>query len=780
MSRALVLIVALTASAAVSSSGPAAPATSRSDLTQVVVELGGTDRAEASQRRFEQVLERAVPAASVHWRYRLVLNGVSVVLPERDVPRLRRLPGVRRVFDAVAYHVAAGPDAATIRARELPGSALASAGDGIKIAFVDDGVDQRHPFFDPTGYTMPDGFPKGQAQYTTAKVIVARAFAPPGTTWPHAGKPFDPEQSDHATHVAGIAAGNANTLAQGARISGIAPRAYIGNYKALTVPTDADVGLDGNAPEIVAAIEAAVADGMDVINLSIGEPEIEPTRDVVALALDAAAARGVVPVVAAGNDFDDFGQGSVASPGSSAAAITVGATTSAAQPAMAGFSSAGPTPVSLRLKPDVVAPGSSVLSSTPGGWRLSSGTSMAAPHVAGAVALLLQRHPDWTPAQVKAALTATARPLGAAPVTRAGAGLVDVAAADAPLVRPAPTAVSFGLVRAGELRRSVIELTDAGGGQGEWSAALEPLTAPSGTTLSLPQIVATVPGSITVELAAGTTDGEVAGVLVLRREGAARRIPFWGRVAARRLAGASSTLARPGVYAGTTRGRASRVDVYRYPEVPAGGGVSARLAGPEQVFRVRITQPVANFGVAIVSRGRGSRVEPRIVANGDENRLTGYAALPLNHNPYVDEFSEPILAAGALRPVPGTYDVVFDSPTRQGAGTYRFRFWVDDERPPSARLLTQSVRRGRPLLLRVGDAGSGIDPRSLEATLDGEVATARLQGSTIAIPTDGLRAGRHRLRVQLSDYQETRNTENVSRILPNTRVLEARVTIRPR
>ena len=161
-------------------------------------------------------------------------------------------------------------------------------------------------------------------------MIVARAFVPPGATWRHAGKPFDPEQSGHGTHVAGIAAGNANVLAEGQRISGIAPRALLGNYKALTIPTDADVGLDGNAPEIVAAIEAAVADGMDVINLSIGEPEIEPSRDLVALALDAAAAAGVVPVVAAGNDYGDYGAGSLSSPGSSADAITVGATSSGA------------------------------------------------------------------------------------------------------------------------------------------------------------------------------------------------------------------------------------------------------------------------------------------------------------------------------------------------------------------------------------------------------------------------------------------------------------------
>ena len=69
------------------------------------------------------------------------------------------------------------------------------------------------------------------------------------------------------------------------------------------MPT-ADYGLDGNSPEIAKAIDQAVADGMNVINLSIGEPEVEPSRDIVVQALDNAAAAGVVPVVAAGNDCD--------------------------------------------------------------------------------------------------------------------------------------------------------------------------------------------------------------------------------------------------------------------------------------------------------------------------------------------------------------------------------------------------------------------------------------------------------------------------------------------
>ena len=107
---------------------------------------------------------------------------------------------------------------------------------------------------------------------------------------------------------------------------------------------------------------------------------------------------------------------------------------------------------------------------------------------------------------------------------------------------------------------------------------------------------------------------------------------------------------------------------YRYPEDPSGVDVTTTLRGPERVFRLRLTKPAANFGVVIVHRGRGSRVEPRVVAGLDENRLTGYAGLPTNHNPYMDAFGEPTLAAGALSPIPGEYGVVFDSAGQAGAG----------------------------------------------------------------------------------------------------------------
>ena len=84
---------------------------------------------------------------------------------------------------------------------------------------------------------------------------------------------------------------------------------------------------------------------MDVINLSLGEPEIEPARDIVVAAINGAAKAGVVPTIAAGNEYEDFGDGSVSSPGSASGAITAAAVTKGDE--IAPFSSGGPTPITL-------------------------------------------------------------------------------------------------------------------------------------------------------------------------------------------------------------------------------------------------------------------------------------------------------------------------------------------------------------------------------------------------------------------------------------------------
>jgi minor extracellular serine protease Vpr len=78
---------------------------------------------------------------------------------------------------------------------------------------------------------------------------------------------------------------------------------------------------------------------------------------------------------------------------------------------LADFSSRGPVTVTWEIKPDILAPGVAINSTVPGGYLPLQGTSMAAPHVAGACALIKQAHPNWNPAQIKAAIMNTAKPL---------------------------------------------------------------------------------------------------------------------------------------------------------------------------------------------------------------------------------------------------------------------------------------------------------------------------------------------------------------------------------
>ena len=781
---ALLLVAVLLAA-----DGPCIPVDS-SDRTDVVVLLESPPLARApgarntilrQQNRFRRELRSQLPDAEIGWRYRLVANGFSLSLPSSELPRLRALPGVRDVLPAGSYAPQLSATPQQIGAPALWGQRLDTAGQGVKIGIIDSGIDAGHPFFDPTGYAMPAGFPKGQERFTTAKVIVARVFAPKNATAASVRVAFSDDDSSHGTHVAGIAAGNADTPAGGGqRVSGVAPRAYLGNYKVF-VETSTGLSPNANSPAIVAAIEAAVADGMDVINFSGGEPEIEPSRDIVARALDAAAAAGVVPVVAAGNDYNDFGAGSVSSPANSEGAIAVGAVEIGSSPTTrthAEFSSVGPTTISLRLKPDVAAPGVDVLSSVPGGgWSEFSGTSMAAPHIAGSAALLRQRHPSWSAEQVKSALVQSgvdaleARNRSAGPRFQGG-GVVALVRADQPLLFARPTALSFGLLERGGTSTRALALEDAGGGAGSWKVEVVTRAKPRGARVVVPP-TATVPGPLSVAVSADAraTAGDVDAYIELRRGGEVRRIPLWGRVSAAALARHRvGTLLRPGVYRSTTASRPALVSRYRYPEAPSGIGVTTTLRGPERVFRFRISKRVANAGVVITQQRSRVRVEPRMVASLDENRLTGYAGLPVNRNPYMDDFHQSVLAAGVLSPLPGDYAVVFDSAARGGAGAFTFRYWVNDVKAPVLRLRTPSVAAGEPVLVSATDAGAGVYPESIRIVVDGASRSGTLRGGLLSISTGGLSAGTHRLRLRVSDYQESKNTENVARILPNTRM----------
>jgi minor extracellular serine protease Vpr len=284
----------------------------------------------AEQRTAAAQLLRTIPQARIGWRYQVVLDGFTVSLPARKLPRLAQLSFVRRIYPSVRYHLLTDKSPGVIGADELH-AATGAFGDGVKIGIVDDGVDPTNPFLQPDGLTYPPGFPRGGKKWTSPKVIVARAF--PG---PNSGRPgrlaVDRSASFHATHVAGIAAGDSGTCSPGGLdhpptcgLSGVAPHAYLGSYRVFNVPTP--IGQIANSPEIAAAFESAVRDGMDIINFSGGGAETEPANDVLIDAVHNVALAGVVPVISAGNDREDFGMGTVGSPGSAPDAITVAAVT---------------------------------------------------------------------------------------------------------------------------------------------------------------------------------------------------------------------------------------------------------------------------------------------------------------------------------------------------------------------------------------------------------------------------------------------------------------------
>ncbi|HEV8459935.1 MAG TPA: S8 family serine peptidase [Gaiellaceae bacterium] len=721
---------------------------------------------EAAQSVLARNIQTALPGSQVRWRYRLIADGLAVVVPRGSEGALAKIPGVAAVWPNVRYHAlrdAAGP--AQIGADKLWGPNFETAGNGMKIGIIDDGLDADHPYFTASGFSYPAGFPKGQTQFATPKVIVQRTFTPAGLTYKNGKLPFDPAESFHATHVAGIAAGDNSTSANGQLISGVAPNAYLGNYKALTVPTP-EFGLDGNSAEIAAAIEAAVSDGMNVINLSLGEPEVEPSRDLVVAAIDGAAAAGVVPVIAAGNDFSDFGLGSVSSPGSAPDAITVAAASS--KNTIASFSSAGPTPVSLQMKPDVSAPGVAVLSSLPpkqGTWGLLDGTSMATPHVAGAAALLKERHPTWTVAQIKSALEQSGDSVKSdsgsevSPL-REGGGMIDLVKADNPLVFATPTGVSFGQLAPAATATQNVTLTDAGGGAGTWAVS-SLVQSGSGTVAAASTV--TVPGTLALTATAGQTPSDVSGWVVLTNGTNVRRVPFWFGVSAPKLGGeAKVRVTKPGIYKGTTKGGPTQIIKYRYPT-----GHDRDYPGPERAYRVTITGHPANFGVVVLS----GTATPHVTFDGTEDHLVGYTGLPFDLNPYRKQWDARVRTAGAVLPAPGTYDIVLDTAGGVAPGPFTFRYWVNDVTAPKLRLGT---RPGR-IVVAATDAGSGVDPSSIDASLDGHNVKATYARGVITIKAS---KGAHRLALAVSDYQETKNMEDVGPVLPNTALLKTTVRVR--
>ncbi|MFD6973213.1 S8 family serine peptidase [Streptomyces sp. NPDC059949] len=276
-------------------------------------------------------------------------------------------------------------------------------GKGTKVAVLDTGTDLEHPDL------------KG-------RVGASKNFTDSDT---------DTDRQGHGTHTISTVGGSG--AESGGAKKGVAPGAELLSGKVLD---DGGYGLDS---WIIAGMEWAVASKADVVSMSLGDPSQTACDDPLAAAAEQLSRQGPLFVIAAGNSGP--GNNTVSSPGCAASVLTVGAVDR--DDTTAGFSSRGPAGLRHTLKPEIAAPGVGISAAAAGGrgvyaYQGMSGTSMATPHVAGAAALVKQRHPDWTSQQIKAALVGSAQTRIPGDVRETGGGRLDVKAALDTTVTGAP------------------------------------------------------------------------------------------------------------------------------------------------------------------------------------------------------------------------------------------------------------------------------------------------------------------------------------------------------
>jgi subtilisin family serine protease len=330
-----------------------------------------------SQRAFEATLAHTAKGAIVERRYSVALNGMAVRMSKDQAAAVRRLPGVKAVTPDVAYKLDMYSTPAQIGAptlwNELGGQA--NAGAGVKVAVIDTGIYVTkdasgryagNPCFDDAGYQLPaDGpYPLGDTRFTNRKVIVARTyFRPDDPPLPGDDTAIPgPEGSPHGTHTSGTVACNANTHVdlQGTpvTISGVAPRAWLMNYRVFYASHSTEDFQNGNAyvAELVQAIDDAVRDGADVISNSWGSSYQNTLAwpDPMVQAAESAVDAGVVMVFANGNAGPDTA--TTEAPANSPKVIGVGAVTKDATISSGVIDVTGPAPVPVTLTARDIGP----------------------------------------------------------------------------------------------------------------------------------------------------------------------------------------------------------------------------------------------------------------------------------------------------------------------------------------------------------------------------------------------------------------------------------------
>ena len=287
-----------------------------------------------------------------------LLNAIFVVAPPERVAELKAIPGVvdvvklgkSKMLLTRATQILNGPQAWNLMGGQ------GNAGAGIKIGILDTGIDQTHPSLQDSSLQTPAGFPKCDvpancSNFTSNKVIVARSYIAQMAAGSSGNPAADSTPDDysardrvgHGTAVATAAAGNLASLA--AQINGMAPKAWVGNYKISGSPGVNDYA--GN-DTFIQALEDAVNDGMDVVTTSFGGTAFTGPLDTgavcgnapgvpcdpLAYAFEQAAASGVIVLAAAGNEGEGgpYGTGAypmfntISSPANAPSVIAVGAT----------------------------------------------------------------------------------------------------------------------------------------------------------------------------------------------------------------------------------------------------------------------------------------------------------------------------------------------------------------------------------------------------------------------------------------------------------------------